>query len=489
MNRIVCLCCLAVLIAGVAAALPLDMSANITALAQMSRMSRTASLPPDVLTTARAQATAGNADVALVALLLLAYADDAESTTTLHRVAADAGNPLLAGAAAYGLYMQETRALRDDAAESSLTFALGRAANPYTRLFLAAQLHVSFGETAMPALLADAREEHDPVVQAFLLQYLSASDDVAILRATAALPWPATVNIPENLVAVMHTLYPVANPLDDLNPCISLLQQVNGKLDPRYMRYRLDSYFENWWGRYRARQDEEINAIAEMQELARMEDVAHRIDRQHISGILQICHVLTNTVTGMKFGEQRHTIGARLLRGLLQHPECMDLSTEVRIIECLTQFGSGQQQGITDEEWAKERQDNAPLVLHAWKRLLTAIDPNFEMNQRMSLQPDLPPGANFPPGVAPEAIDDPQLRAQYEKNIEQHRLHIAIYNEQHEARQLQRTFIPRAEQYLIALYTHLPDDRVALGKLLATHGIDADTQARMLQAVSTTMKR
>jgi len=82
------------------------------------------------------------------------------------------------------------------------------------------------------------------------------------------------------------------------------------------------------------------------------------------------------------------------------------------------------------EKWAQIRKKDVEVRLHAWKRLVNAIDPTWDANDvpLVNVMPPLaagPPGG-VAPGVAPEAIKDPKLRAQYEAAIEKNRLSLLL---------------------------------------------------------------
>jgi hypothetical protein len=496
MDRFFCLCCLTLLTVGAVWATPLNANANISELEQMIRFPRHELLSPGtVLNRTLAQANADNDDVALVALLLLANTADEESGKVLQLAAADAKHPLHAGAAIYAQSMRETREMSADSAQSALTFALGRVSNQYARLFLAARLHLLFDESAMPALLADAREERDPVVQAYLLLFLAASNDPAILRATAALNWPTTISIPENLFTIMHAFNRAGLPLNPLNPCKLPLETINGELGNDYAKYfakyLLDNWTSDWWNRLDRRQEEDITTVANEVDLVRMEDLLRRIDRQHFADTMRVCQFLTNNNSEKQFSDRAHVIGARVLHELLKPGNNLSLTNEIEAVECLTQFGPRLHWWkYTEEELAAERKIDAPLLLHAWQRLFTTIDPNYDMNQRITMQAELPPGTGIGTlDVAPEAIADPKLRAQYEENIKKLNKRIAKFNEQSMARKLQKGYVPMAEEYLVWLYSQLPDEREAFGKLLDTYGIEAKTKADMLQKAAANIEQ
>lgn len=107
------------------------------------------------------------------------------------------------------------------------------------------------------------------------------------------------------------------------------------------------------------------------------------------------------------------------------------------------------------EEWLLERRKNMKLWFQTWKRLNDAIDPDWTRETTyFNLAPPLETG--LPSGVAPEAVKDPKLRAQYEADLQENARKAKRNLEQSQARKLKRSFQPWAIRYIVAAYSHLP---------------------------------
>ncbi|MHC4707514.1 MAG: hypothetical protein ACYS8I_10570, partial [Planctomycetota bacterium] len=140
------------------------------------------------------------------------------------------------------------------------------------------------------------------------------------------------------------------------------------------------------------------------------------------------------------------------------------------------------------EKWAQIRKRDVQVRLHAWKRLVNAIDPNWDANDLPFVNIMPPLATNLPSGVAPEAIKDPKLRAQYEAAIEKNRLKAERYNEQSGLRKWLRRFPPRAERYIVRAYSKPPYNPEELKQYLETYIETQPTKTRILNAVIENMR-
>ena len=73
------------------------------------------------------------------------------------------------------------------------------------------------------------------------------------------------------------------------------------------------------------------------------------------------------------------------------------------------------------EDFAQRRKKDVQIRLHAWKRLIDAIDPNWDPNDKPVRNVVPPTETGLPSGVTPEAIKDSKLRAEYIQAIDKNR--------------------------------------------------------------------
>jgi hypothetical protein len=86
-------------------------------------------------------------------------------------------------------------------------------------------------------------------------------------------------------------------------------------------------------------------------------------------------------------------------------------------------------------------------------------------------------------GTSAEAIEDPELRSQYEKAVADNRKKAADYAWQRKLRQLDRKFSPVLEKYLIRAYSLPPDGVPELSELLDRYLTDELAKSRILKSV------
>jgi hypothetical protein len=129
------------------------------------------------------------------------------------------------------------------------------------------------------------------------------------------------------------------------------------------------------------------------------------------------------------------------------------------------------------------RRQQAVLWLGAWKRLEASIDKNWDPEDLPVGNVTPPLGTGLPAGVAPEAIEDPELRAQYIADIEANRRKAAEYRVQADVRDLQKHWIPWAKHFLIDSYMAAPDRTEELQTLLDQYVGDAADKRQIVEAV------
>ena len=127
--------------------------------------------------------------------------------------------------------------------------------------------------------------------------------------------------------------------------------------------------------------------------------------------------------------------------------------------------------------------------MHAWKRLIDAIDPNWNPNDEPFLNIPLPEGISGEAGMAPEHIKDPNRRAEYEAAIEKNRQKAERYGEQYKLRNWLKRFPKRAEEYIIQAYSKPPFDVEELKQYLDKYISDTKTKTGIIDAVKKNMEK
>jgi hypothetical protein len=142
------------------------------------------------------------------------------------------------------------------------------------------------------------------------------------------------------------------------------------------------------------------------------------------------------------------------------------------------------------EDLAQRRKKDVEIRLHAWKRLIDAIDPNWDDPNEVRLSPNAVAVAmGFPGTVAPESIKDPKLRAEYEAAIQRNRQEIERHTKQYRLHDRLKSYPKRAERYIVKAYSKPPFNLEELKQYLGKYAVDEKTRARILDAVKKNMEK
>jgi len=120
---------------------------------------------------------------------------------------------------------------------------------------------------------------------------------------------------------------------------------------------------------------------------------------------------------------------------------------------------------LAREVMPEDRAIMRKAVLIGWLKILALLDkhldPDFDPEDvpATTVQPPrTAKGVQYPPGAAPALIDDPKLRAEYEKAIAAERAKADHYRLQTHLRRINERTPPRADAFIIKNYTRSPLD-------------------------------
>jgi hypothetical protein len=142
----------------------------------------------------------------------------------------------------------------------------------------------------------------------------------------------------------------------------------------------------------------------------------------------------------------------------------------------------------TGQEWSHRRKQDVEVKFHAWKRLIDAIDPNWDPNEEILSPNAVATSMGFPGTIAPESINDPKLRAEYEAAIQRNREKIKRYTEQSRLHKWLKRFPKTAEEYIVDAYSKPPFNLKELHQYFKKYIIDEKTQVRILDVVRLKME-
>ncbi len=232
---------------------------------------------------------------------------------------------------------------------------------------------------------------------------------------------------------------------------------------------------------------------SKVNDLKAYEKFADEIDKKwrekntvdHARLMLDVCKPLSS---GNFKDSRRYQLARKYALSALEKTDDMPLSLELELIGHVTtvRIGPGASRG---EDFSKRRRKDVAVRLHAWKRLIDAIDPNWDPDEVIWGGNVAPPAATgVPAGVEPEAIKDADLRAEYVAAIQRNRQKAEEYRKQYELHKWLKRFPKRAESDIVQAYSYPPFDIGELQKMLDDHLPDQETKARIVEAVGKNMR-
>jgi len=201
--------------------------------------------------------------------------------------------------------------------------------------------------------------------------------------------------------------------------------------------------------------------------------------------MLEVCAPLSS---GNFKDDRRYELARKYALLAVAEPNEISLETELNLIgHAITlMIGHNAPKG---EKWAQLRKKDVEIRLDAWKRLMDAIDPNWDPNDKAFRNVAPPTETGLRPGTSPKVIKNQEMRAIYEEAIERNRLKSVRYLEQSRLRDWLKRFPRNAKPYIIQAYSKPPFKLEELKQYLGKYAVDEKTRARILDAVKKNMEK
>jgi len=208
-------------------------------------------------------------------------------------------------------------------------------------------------------------------------------------------------------------------------------------------------------------------------------------NKEHYANLmLEICGPLSSG----RFNEDRqYALAREYALSALEDTNEIPLETELELIgHVISDMVTPR--APKGEIWSLQRKKDVEVRLHAWKRLIDAIDPNWDPNEILLSPNAVAASMGFPGTIDPEGIKDPNLRAEYEAAIQKNRQKIERYSEQNKLHKWLKRFPKRAEEYIILAYSKPPFNLEELKQYLEKYILDVKVKDRILSAVIKNME-
>lgn len=131
--------------------------------------------------------------------------------------------------------------------------------------------------------------------------------------------------------------------------------------------------------------------------------------------------------------------------------------------------------------WNRNRARIAVFWLAAWRELQNRIDPTFDFGAAPARNVAPPAGSIRRAGSAPETIEDPEHRRQYEELLARNHEAAERYNSQQELHRLAPDFRSRMVDFLSAAYALPPDHTAELTAMMLSNALAEPLQREILQ--------
>jgi len=200
--------------------------------------------------------------------------------------------------------------------------------------------------------------------------------------------------------------------------------------------------------------------------------------------ILEICGPLSS---GTFEDDRRHDLARKYALSVLEKSEEISVEMELKLTGHVmtSMYTPNSPKG---EDLAQRRKKDVEIRLHAWKRLLRAIDPNWDPNEVVGSPNSVGALMGLPSGISPESIKDPKLRAEYEAALQKNRQQIERRTKQYRLHDRLKSYPKRAERYIVKAYSKPPFNLEELKQYLGKYAVDKKTRARILDAVKKNME-
>jgi len=201
--------------------------------------------------------------------------------------------------------------------------------------------------------------------------------------------------------------------------------------------------------------------------------------------MLEVCKPLSS---GRLKGDRRYEVARKYALSALTHANDISLETELQLTGHVVtlMYTPNSPKG---EDFAQLRKKDVEIRLHAWKRLIDAIDPNWDPNDKPVRNVAPPTETGLPSGVTPEAIKDSKLRAEYKQAIDKNRKKAEKYLKQSKMRDWLKSYPKSAERDIILAYSEPPFNLEELRQYLEKYIVDKKTRARILDSVKKNIEK
>jgi len=199
----------------------------------------------------------------------------------------------------------------------------------------------------------------------------------------------------------------------------------------------------------------------------------------------EICGPLSS---GAFEDDQRYEVARKYALSVLAEPNAIPVTLELELTGHVVtlMYTPGAPKG---EDFAQLRKEDVEVRLHAWKRLIDAIDPNWDPNEELLSPNAVGALMGLPSGISPEGVKDLELRAEYRAALERNRQEIQRYTEQSRLHDWLKRYPKSRERDIVFAYSAPPFNLEQLKQYLDKYITDEKTKARIVDAVTRNIEK
>lgn len=231
---------------------------------------------------------------------------------------------------------------------------------------------------------------------------------------------------------------------------------------------------------------ESFRASRNLDELVKVaDDIENRWSGRRASDYAELMLRVSDTLSSVNFNDQRQYVFAqKYAEAALQKAAEIPVDLQLHLILHLRADIGYERGEVKGEEWARVRNTKTKMWLQGWQQLRLQMNRSFDFNDVPSLNVSLPAGATGVAGMSPAQIKDPKLRAEYEDAIAANARKAEEYRRQYKLRQLDQLFSPKAEEYVVRVYSRDPANLSELKQLLEAYIDDYALREKILNEVT-----
>lgn len=187
------------------------------------------------------------------------------------------------------------------------------------------------------------------------------------------------------------------------------------------------------------------------------------------------------------FGDDKQYLYARrCVKQVLKEADKISVGLELKMIENLQGVEEYRAGLIPKESWESDRAERIELLLHLWQKLQNGVDKDFDFNapENQAVLNVPVPAPGYMPGISPESIKEPEIRAKYEEARRINKKKLERRNLQLQLQKLNKKLPDFVESFLTQVYSIAPFNLEGLKKDINRFNLTLERSRKILDEVN-----